>query len=311
MASRVSRYDVEKFDGKNNFSMWQVEVKDILVKDGLSEALEGKPQGMKDNEWISFDQQACSTIRLCLSKEIKHNVMTVKSAKEIWEKLEKLYLEKSLTNRINLKKEFYRFTMDESTTLQDHLNEFNRMLSELLNLEVKMSEEDKVAVLLASLPEKYDHLVTTMLYGKQSIVLDEVTSTLLSNENRRKVVDGIYEDSKVLSVRGRRESRDQGWKSSKSTYSGNHRDKECYYCHEKGHIAKNCPKLKKKKDEGNEKDDDSHQRVSATFSSQYDDCVITWEPLILVCCRMMFGYLILVVPFICLPIDIFSPIIKR
>ncbi|KAL6134410.1 hypothetical protein ACLB2K_066641 [Fragaria x ananassa] len=98
--------------------MWQVEVKDILVKDGPSEALDGKPQTMKENEWLSFDQQACSTIRLCLSKEIKHNVMTETSAKGIWEKLEKLYyLENSLTNRINLKKQFYRFTMDESTTL--------------------------------------------------------------------------------------------------------------------------------------------------------------------------------------------------
>ncbi|KAL6183502.1 hypothetical protein ACLB2K_044913 [Fragaria x ananassa] len=99
MASRVSRYDVEKFYGKNNFSMWQVEVKDILVKDGLSKALDGKSQTMNENEWISFDQQACSTIRLCLSKEIKHNVMTETSAKGIWEKLENLCLEKSLSDQ--------------------------------------------------------------------------------------------------------------------------------------------------------------------------------------------------------------------
>ncbi|KAL6134411.1 hypothetical protein ACLB2K_066642 [Fragaria x ananassa] len=147
------------------------------------------------------------------------------------------------------------------------------MLSELLNLEVNMSEEDKVSVLLVSLLEKYDQLVTTMLYEKQSIVLDEVTSTLLSNENRRKVVDVNYEDSRVFSARGRRENRDQGWKSSKSN-SGYHKDKECYYCHEKGHTALHCPKLKKKKDEGNEKNEDCHQRVSANFISDYGDCVI-------------------------------------
>lgn len=49
-----------------------------------------------------------------------------------------------------------------------------------------MEDEDKVAVLVASLPKKYDHLVTTMLYGKKTIVLAEVKSTLLSEDKRKK-----------------------------------------------------------------------------------------------------------------------------
>jgi len=41
-------------------------------------------------------------------------------------------------------------------------------------------------ILLSSLPESYDHIVTTMLFDKETLIFEEVTSTLLSNEIRKK-----------------------------------------------------------------------------------------------------------------------------
>ena len=66
----------------------------------------------------------------------------------------------------------------------EHLNFFNKIISELLAVEVKIDEEDKALILLSSLPESYDHIVTTMLYSKETLNL-EITSTLLSNEIRK------------------------------------------------------------------------------------------------------------------------------
>ena len=37
------RFDIEKFDGRINFGLWQVQVKDILIQSGLYKALKGKP----------------------------------------------------------------------------------------------------------------------------------------------------------------------------------------------------------------------------------------------------------------------------
>ena len=49
-------------------------------------------------------------------------------------------------------------------------------------IDVKINEEDKALILLISLPESYDHTVTTMLYDKNTLIMEEVTATLLSNE---------------------------------------------------------------------------------------------------------------------------------
>ena len=44
------KFDVEKFDGRINFGLWQVQVKDLLIKSGLHKALKGKPTTTFDDK---------------------------------------------------------------------------------------------------------------------------------------------------------------------------------------------------------------------------------------------------------------------
>jgi len=63
----------------------------------------------------------------------------------------------------------------------EHLNLFNKDINELLVVDVKIDEEDKALILLSSLSQSYDHITTTTLYGKKTLIMEEVTSTLLSS----------------------------------------------------------------------------------------------------------------------------------
>ena len=60
-------------------------------------------------------------------------------------------------------------------------------------------EEDKALILLSSLPQSYDHIVTTMLYGKEALIL-EVTSTLLPNEIRKRSNQEKQEGSSLVNT---------------------------------------------------------------------------------------------------------------
>src|SRR4051812_32967412 len=89
---------------------------------------------------------------------------------------------KSLSNKLYMKKQLYCLRMAEGTLILQHLNDFNKIVSDLLALEVKMEEEDKALILLSSLPPSYDHLVTTILYGKETLELEDVRVMLVNNE---------------------------------------------------------------------------------------------------------------------------------
>ena len=81
----------------------------------------------------------------------------------LWCRLETPYMVKSLSNKLFMKKQLYSLRMKEGTPILQYLNAFNRILSDLLVLEVKL-EEDKVLLLLSSLPSSYNHLKTIIMY---------------------------------------------------------------------------------------------------------------------------------------------------
>ena len=78
--------------------------------------------------------------------------------------------------------------MKERTTLLEHLNSFNKIISELLAIDVKINEKDKVLILFSLLLETYDYIVTIMLYEKETLILEEIMTTLLSNEIRKRPI---------------------------------------------------------------------------------------------------------------------------
>ena len=90
--------------------------------------------------------------------------------------------------------------MKEGTPIL-HLNAFNRILSNLWALKVKL-EEDKALLLLSSLPSTYDHLATTIMYGKVTFELEDVRQMLQNNELVKKP-DSIEEVSGLI-IKGQR-----------------------------------------------------------------------------------------------------------
>lgn len=73
---------------------------------------------------------------------------------------------KSLTNNMFLKKHLYSLKMAKGSRLTKHLNEFNRIMTQLLSIEVKIEAEEKALLMLPSLPPSYENLVTTLIYDK-------------------------------------------------------------------------------------------------------------------------------------------------
>ncbi|KAG2687294.1 hypothetical protein I3760_09G044700 [Carya illinoinensis] len=223
-----AKFEVEKFDGTSNFGMWQCEVMDVLIQQELDIALGGKPDDMTDQET---------------------------DARVLWQKLEDKFMKKSIENRLHLKKKLFRFQFREGISMSEHLNNYNQILADLLNLDVKIEDEDKALLLLNSLPDTYEHLITTLLYGKEKISFEDVSSSLISNEYRRKDKQ-VHQDtsSETLTARGRPQSRYPGRRigfhsKTRATSRGSSvgrklaRD-ECSFCHNKGHWRKDCPNRK-------------------------------------------------------------------
>lgn len=84
---------------------------------------------------------------------------------------------------------FHSLRIDEHTKVSDHLSVLNGIVLELETIGVKIDDEDKPLRLLWSLYASYEHIKHVLIYGKETLSFEEVSSKIISEERRLKGED--------------------------------------------------------------------------------------------------------------------------
>jgi hypothetical protein len=156
----------------------------------IAKGIGGKDKETNKNDRRGLGRSRCKSLVpfVCVWK-MKFCLTSLESRQQqdLWNRLERIYMENSLTNKIFLKRQLYSLRMKEGTKISDHLNVFNTLICQLSSMEVKYKDEDKEVMLLCSLPESWDHLVTSMWFiTTDTIDYDIVVGDLLNEEMRRR-----------------------------------------------------------------------------------------------------------------------------
>ena len=167
---------------------------------------------------------------------------------EMWRILKETHENAGWANRMALMRRFLLLRKAEGDTMQGHINTFIEHSQALTDVGVELPDMLKVTVLLASLPDDYENIITaieshieataasTEEQGESAtdkkkdpkLDFDYVTRRLLNEEKRRALVsDSLGERAMVAKRRQRRE------------------DVTCFQCKKQGHYRNECPELQK------------------------------------------------------------------
>src|SRR3954471_17495988 len=110
-----AKYEVPKFDGGTSFSLWKIRMRSSLMLQGLWKVVEEKFFGVSEESKVELQERSLSAIFMSVTDNVMREIATEKTTFDASKKLEKLYSEKSLTNRLYLKKQLYNLRMGEGT----------------------------------------------------------------------------------------------------------------------------------------------------------------------------------------------------
>ncbi|GKB94046.1 hypothetical protein Tco_0980183 [Tanacetum coccineum] len=190
----------------------------LLIQHGCEAALEVLPEDMKAQAKTELNKKAHSVVILCLGNKVLREVTGETTAAGVWSKLETLYMTKSLANKLYLKKKLYTFCMPVGGKISEHIDEFNKIVLDLANIE-------------------------------------DVMATLNSKEIKERS-KAKRDDGEGLYVMGRTDRRDLRQSKGKSKLKSLSGRLKCYIFQSKDHLKRNCPKNNPKKSTGYVKKDE-------------------------------------------------------
>ncbi|XP_073152798.1 uncharacterized protein [Henckelia pumila] len=116
------KFDIEKFTGKNYFSLLRIKMRAILIQQVLVEEHKKKEETSDEiKNKDEFLEKAHSAIILYLGDRPLQEVAREESVADVWLKLENIYMMKSLANRLYMKQRLYSFVIKDDKNLVGHM----------------------------------------------------------------------------------------------------------------------------------------------------------------------------------------------
>lgn len=260
MESSAEKYGIRQLDG-TNFEIWKFRVENLLdemeLQNVVTETKPLKQRGQTDVEyleittkWEADDKKARRLlIKLVGDNNIRH-IMHKTSAKSMWDALNDIFISKSNTRKVFLKRKLSTLVCKEGRSLEEFFKEFEGVVNDLKSVGVNIDNSDAVLQLLIAMPSSYANVVSAIeTLSVEEMTMDRVKTRLLEEELKRKFTELKTEESTSAYVAGnskkkfsKSKNNQKNEKTSERPKNNKRKDEGCYVCGDKKHRARDCPK---------------------------------------------------------------------
>lgn len=229
-STRDSTHGIPQFNGCG-FDEWQFRVQMHLDSLNLMNVLTDDPPVDVDAKatFLKNDKKAKERIVAFVHNDYLGYVRDKTTAKEMWDSLQSVFAKKSVVSQLLVRKQLAKLRMNEGETVSSHLMVFEKLLRELKVSGATLNDNDSIAQLFLTLPEKFDPLITSLQSLEDGkLTLNLVKERLLSEESKfsDRHVEDLQEKTAFI-----------GKKNQKKHYKF---QGKCTKCSKFGHKSKYC-----------------------------------------------------------------------
>lgn len=264
---------IEKLRDQDNWPQWKFVVRTLLEEDqDLLDVCEGSLVAPEEGDegyanklkkYQKADKAARKLIVTSVEKKPLDLLLTCKSAKEMWTKLNAVFDMKSEENLSLVQKQFFDLTWDSSESVVHNLTKMEQLSAKMKALNSEISSTLLLSRVLTILPPKFNYFHTaweSMEDSKKNF--ETLTTRLMSEELRLNTQEKTEEAASALFTNkignqkyksdSRKNNNQQNKERKIRCYtcgSYEHKRKDCqgcFICGSKNHLKRGCPKNSEK-----------------------------------------------------------------
>jgi Reverse transcriptase (RNA-dependent DNA polymerase)/gag-polypeptide of LTR copia-type/Integrase core domain len=278
-STRKIKFDLDrlpKLTRDVDFQRWKAAWVLCLRYNKLYDHVDGTVPDDDSDEWMEKDTEAKILLMQAVADDALVNVPECETAREAWLEIHKRYEKDTTANVVYLLRNVMATRLQNSALLRQHLDTFDSLWGTMAR-RVKSSTNTIAKAMAGALNS--DELKGTFFLTTLPPDLDNVVDNLATRE----VTDFETIRSKLVDMLDARGSADEALavtnagKTPKpgSPNSSGKSDRECTYCKKrgfnaKGHLWKDCRKLKRAQDEEDKTKKSSDNTPKATKSKQQE-----------------------------------------
>lgn len=177
------------------------------------------------DEWDEVDDEARGIMGLSVEDNQLAHIRSKKTAKETWDALKDYHEKSTLTNIVSVMRTICTLKLVEGGDAKAHIEQMQNLFTRLSDLgEQTLSDRWSAAMLLSSLPDSYDALITA-----------------LENRSDNELTFALVQQ-KVIAEYERHSGNEHN--STDSVLKTVARVNACFFCGKTNHIKRNCDKYK-------------------------------------------------------------------
>lgn len=237
--------NVPKLKGRDNYSEWCFAAENFLVLEGMKHCI--KPEPGKEIA-SADDEKTKAKLIMTIDPSLYVHVKTVKSSKELWDKLRKLFDDSGFSRRISLLRNLISIRRDNCSSMTSYVTQIIDTAQKLSGTGFEINEEWVGSLLLAGLPEKFAPMIMAIEHSGIAINSDVIKTKLLDMSSE------IGDHDPEVALWSKPKTRvDQNFNTKgekrTSNYTSNVKKKviKCYKCKQSGHYKNQCPSLEAEK----------------------------------------------------------------
>ncbi|GBP75030.1 Retrovirus-related Pol polyprotein from transposon TNT 1-94 [Eumeta japonica] len=241
--------NVPKLTGRDNYGEWCFAAENFLILEGMKHCV--KPDAGVEVK-TADDEKTKAKLIMTIDPSLYVHVKSVKSSKELWEKLKQLFDDSGFSRRISLLRNLISIRRENCSSMTSYVTQIIDTAQKLSGTGFEINDQWTGSLLLAGLPDRFSPMIMAIEHSGIPITADSIKTKLLDMDlasHSESEIEGAFairsnssnlkfnrRPNKNLSMAGKSNIDN----SNTGQVKTNVKQIQCYRCKQIGHYKNQC-----------------------------------------------------------------------